>query len=162
MGYEVEGWHDLFVASAGAAAALAGLVFVAISINIERILQYTWLPSRALRTVMLLIGVVVACVFGLVPQSTDALGVELLATGAILGAVLVRSALTHRGPREVTNTGTVGQIGIEVLGTVPFAIAGLTLLIGSGGGLYWLLAGIVCAIVGAVLNAWVLMVEILR
>jgi modulator of FtsH protease len=56
----------------------------------------------------------------------------------------------------------VAQISIEVLGSVPLAIGGLTLLIGSGGGLYWVLAGIVCAIVGAVLNAWVLMVEILR
>jgi modulator of FtsH protease len=162
MGYEVDGWHDLFVASAGAAAALAGLVFVALSINIERILQYAWLPSRALRTVMLLIGVVVACVFGLVPQSTDALGVELLATGAILASALVRSALTNRGSRDVTHSGPVAQISIEVLGSVPLAIGGLTLLIGSGGGLYWVLAGILCAIVGAVLNAWVLMVEILR
>ena len=31
-----------------------------------------------------------------------------------------------------------------------------------GGGLYWVVAGIVFAIVGAVANAWVLLVEILR
>jgi modulator of FtsH protease len=70
--------------------------------------------------------------------------------------------LTNRGSRDVTHSGPVAQISIEVLGSVPLAIGGLTLLIGSGGGLYWVLAGILCAIVGAVLNAWVLMVEILR
>ena len=36
------------------------------------------------------------------------------------------------------------------------------LLIGRGGGLAWLVAGIVGAFVGAIVNAWVLLVEILR
>ena len=47
-------------------------------------------------------------------------------------------------------------------GTVPIAAAGASLLAEAGGGLYWLLAGIILAILGAVLNAWVLLVEILR
>jgi modulator of FtsH protease len=49
-----------------------------------------------------------------------------------------------------------------VLGTVPFAVAGISLLAQAGGGLYWALAGAILAVVGAVLNAWVLLVEILR
>ncbi len=40
------GWHDFFVAQVGAAAALTGLLFVALSLNITRILQYAWLPAR--------------------------------------------------------------------------------------------------------------------
>ncbi len=31
--YQPEQWHDMFVAIAGAAAALTGLIFVAVSIN---------------------------------------------------------------------------------------------------------------------------------
>jgi hypothetical protein len=46
--YSASEWGDLFVATAGASAALAGLVFVAVSINIERILEFNDLPERAL------------------------------------------------------------------------------------------------------------------
>lgn len=162
MAYDVEAWHELFVASAGAAAALAGLVFVAVSINVERILQFAWLPSRALRTVMLLILVVIASLFVLAPQALDALGVELLAVGLVFCAALVWSALRHQGPREITHQGPITGLVIEVIGTIPFAIAGISLLAEAGGGLYWALAGVITATVGAVLNAWVLLVEILR
>jgi hypothetical protein len=37
--YDPSEWADFFVASAGASAALTGLVFVAVSINIDRILR---------------------------------------------------------------------------------------------------------------------------
>ena len=40
--YQPEQWHDMFVAVAvaGAAAALTGLIFVAVSINLEQVLKY--------------------------------------------------------------------------------------------------------------------------
>jgi hypothetical protein len=47
-------------------------------------------------------------------------------------------------------------------GTVPLIIGGASILAQSGGGLYWIVGGIIFAIAGAVGNAWVLMVEILR
>jgi hypothetical protein len=48
------------------------------------------------------------------------------------------------------------------MGTVPLVIGGLSVLLETGGGLYWIAAGVVLAICGAVANAWVLLVEILR
>jgi hypothetical protein len=46
--YDATDWTEFFTASASASAALAGLVFVAVSINVERILQFKGLPERAL------------------------------------------------------------------------------------------------------------------
>jgi hypothetical protein len=41
-------------------------------------------------------------------------------------------------------------------------VGGVSLIAGSGGGLYWVLAGVVAAFIGVVVNAWVLLVENLR
>jgi hypothetical protein len=45
---------------------------------------------------------------------------------------------------------------------VPSLVAGVSLLLGAGGGRYWLVPGVVLCLVVAVLDAWVLLVEILR
>ena len=45
--YSAAEWESLFVAEAGASAALAGLLVVALSINLERILKGSGLPGRA-------------------------------------------------------------------------------------------------------------------
>jgi hypothetical protein len=52
--------------------------------------------------------------------------------------------------------------GVRLTAVVPLVVAGASLLGESGGGLYWLAAGIAFAIAGAIANAWVLLVEILR
>jgi hypothetical protein len=41
-------------------------------------------------------------------------------------------------------------------------VGALSVLAGSGGGLYWTFAGVLGATLAAVLTAWVLLVEILR
>jgi hypothetical protein len=63
-------WHDFFVAQVGASAALAGLLFVAISINIKSILEMPWLPARAGLTILLLLGALLEASFALWPQAS--------------------------------------------------------------------------------------------
>jgi len=161
--YDPSQWSDLFVATAGASAALAGLVFVAVSINIDRILGEAGLPDRALETVLLLLSVVLVSVVGLIPgQSSGALGIELLFVSLTVVFVVFRlptiGSASFAPPRSWVWT----RWGVRIAGTLPFVIGGASVLLETGGGLYWIVAGIAFAIVGAVANAWVLLVEILR
>lgn len=162
--YDPSEWTDLFVAAAGASAALAGLLFVAVSINLDRIIGEAGLPDRALETVLLLVGVLLTSIVGLIPgQSSGALGTELLFVSLTIAIVVVRLptvglASDFEPPRSWLWT----RWSLRLVGTVPIVIGAASLLLEAGGGLYWIVAGIVFAIVGAIANAWVLLVEILR
>jgi hypothetical protein len=161
--FEISLWKDLFVASAGAAAALAGLVFVAVSINIDRILKFKGLPERALQTVLLLLSVVLVSIIGLIPgQSHIALGAELLGEALVFGAVIVMLLRRSLPPRSSPHSWRLSRQVVMAAGTVPLIIGGVSVLAQAGGGLYWTVGGMIFAIAGAVGNAWVLMVEILR
>ena len=161
--YDPEAWHDLFVATAGAAAALAGLVFVAVSINVNRILQFKGLPERALETVLSLLVALIVSIAGLIPgQSTTALGVELTVITVVFTIVVGRLALLTPPAPGDPRRWFWSRMFVRGLAIVPLLVGGMSVLAGSGGGLYWIVAGIVGAIVGSVSNAWVLLVEILR
>jgi modulator of FtsH protease len=160
--YDPSEWHDLFVATAGAGAALAGLVFVAVSINVDRILQFKGLPERALQTVLVLLSVVVTSVIGLVPgQDNVALGLELLVFGSASGGVIWTLAMRSMPDIEGSEP-RVWRLVILGWATVPTLIGAISILAESGGGLYWIVLGIVGALISSVVNAWVLLVEILR
>ena len=176
IAYETEQWHDLFVAMAGAAAALAGLLFVAVSINLTDILKSPLLPRRALEALLIMLGVVLVSIFVLVPgQSRQVLGLEVLLLGTVLCLVSLVPRL--RSAREDTthevgdSSETASQIVVTrvvvpvvqlVLSFGPMVVAGVSLLVGSGGGLYWLIPSLLLSFMAAITTAWVLMVEILR
>ncbi len=160
--YDASEWTDFFVAGAGASAALAGLVFVAVSINVERILRYPGLPERALATVMLLLSVVLISLVGLLPgQSRAALAGELLGVGMVF-AVLILGLTIRSAGRDSQPVHRFANWLLVGLGTVPVVLGAVSLFAETGGGLYWVAAGIVLATTGGVANAWVLLVEILR
>jgi hypothetical protein len=160
--YSAADWSDLFVASAGASAALTGLLFVAVSVNIQDVLKNPGLPGRALQTLLLLLGAVVVSILGLVPgQSATALGVELLICGLAFGGwVLVLAARMLEHTRQYVRP--LFHFGLVLPGTLPPIVGAVSLLAQAGGGLYWIVGGIIGAVLGASVNAWVLLVEILR
>lgn len=49
-----------------------------------------------------------------------------------------------------------------MIAVVPGLVAGISLAAHAGGGLYWLVPTTILGVTGAVYNAWVLLVEIVR
>jgi hypothetical protein len=73
----IDMWTDFFVAAASASAALAGLVIVAISVNVNRILEHADLPPRAGAAISALILILVSRA-ALIHQPLAILGIEIL------------------------------------------------------------------------------------
>jgi hypothetical protein len=155
-------WHDFFMGTIGASAALTGLLFVAISINLEQILKYPQLPGRAAVTLGVLVSALVVSGFALAPgQSNRALGIEIAAAGAVVAAQAVWVTRGKGAPDE-PEAWVVEHLVTLLLPSVTFLVGGVSLALGEGGGLYWVLAAILFAFVSASINGWVLLVEIKR
>jgi len=160
--YDPELWHELFVMVGGATAALAGLIFVAVSLNHEDILKIPALPALAARTLSILIALVLFSMVGLVPgQPRVVFGLEVLVIGVGLAAIVLGTTLRNLGTSRKARW-RVSLVGYALVSSVPGVIAGVSLVLGAGGGLYWLVGEFIAGIVVAVYNGWILLIEIRR
>jgi len=161
--YSTAGWENFFVAEAGASAALLGLLFVAVSINLAKVLELVQLPGRAIEALLELFAVLLVATCGLVPgQSTQLLGVEILVVGLVASFwPLVLQLRTPKVPGAPLSW-TLIHVVLAQLSALPVIAAGVSLLVGRGGGLYWIVPGVVLALASALVNGWVLLVEIHR
>ncbi|HEY0936539.1 MAG TPA: hypothetical protein VGD91_22745 [Trebonia sp.] len=161
--YSAVPWQTFLAAEVGAGASLTGLLFVAVSINLERILSFPRLPARAGETLTLLLLVVVIASLGLAPQSPAALAAEVIACAGGTAAIVLAIQLRH-GPDSPADPvwWYLARIATIQVPALLFLAGGITLALRQGGGLYWMLLAVPTAFLGAVYTAWVLLVEIIR
>ena len=160
----MEGWHDLFVASAGAAAALMGLLFVGLSINLAKMLSFPLLLNRAMIALILLLSILIQSLLMLVPHETTRFaGICILVIVVLTWPFLsFLDLLIFRKLENQYRNLHVGKMFFNQLAVLPYFVGGIILLNGSVSGSYWLVASIIVSFLKASLDAWVLLVEINR
>lgn len=162
--YNPAAWSGFFSAELGASATLAGLIFVAVSINLAQIVKLKQLVSRSAKALLSLMAVLFASSLCLMPGvSRLILGYELTALGVVMWAATTFSQYgAARRNLYVDAKTKVFHFVLTELSAIAFVAGGLSLAWGWGGGLYWLAAGTVLSIANALLDAWVLLIEIQR
>jgi hypothetical protein len=110
-----------------------------------------------------MLGLLLVSVFMLVPrQSRGVLGTEILAPGLVIAGILLTRRLRLPRGKGDPLTWTASPIAVIVAATVPMVVAGISVLAGAGGGLYRLVAAVMLGFTGAIMNAWVLLIDIVR
>ena len=159
-----EQWSAFFIAEVGAAAALAGMLFVALSINLREIVKDPVLPGRALETVSILGGTLLTASLMLIPeQDKPFLGIELIVVAVAVWAMVTYQELNRFRQMDPRFRYAIpGQLALGQGATVPAIVAGALLVADLPAGYAVLAVGILMSFVAAIINAWVLLVEILR
>lgn len=162
----VLGWHDFYLATAGAAAALLGLLFVGISINLGslNVPERIDLRQRASQAFTNLTFVLILSLSVLIPQNDPQ---SLAITCAILTVIgLYRGA---RRIRTVAQHWTVVAHPVLALRRQAWSLLAVVLLAfaaydlwtrGTGGTLYDLIAVNFLLLLGAADVSWDLLVQV--
>jgi modulator of FtsH protease len=168
---DVSGWHDFYVMAGGAAAALTGLVVVALSLHAKAIMAHPLFRDRAFAAIIALMTQVFLSGAVLVPgQPSAALGVEIGIVGlfwlarSMWAVPYIRGNAARLRGRAHEYRRSARQWVIEWtvwIAWVSALIASAAQLIaGSATGMYFLAAAMVLMFGSQVWNAWVLVAEV--
>jgi len=154
-------WDDFFVMVGGGAAALAGLIFVAMSINPKIIIDNKTHKNRAINMLSGFTAIFMASGLALIGnQYPGALGYEWLVLWLIATTIFIRGYV-------VAIRSGMSSIGLNAPrlagGTICYVaevIAGIFLILGYGPGLYIAAVAIVVLFAFLISGAWLLMVGI--
>ena len=157
-------WDTFFTTEVTVAAGLTGLVFVALSINLGSIIASGSLVARAAEALVLLVQPVLLGLIVLAPGGRRASGAALCAVAGVFVAGLV--ALLVQGRPRSSEDHRMLQFRVRavvVLATMGTILAGSVLLTTGDGGAYgWIGFGALAGMTIGIVDAWVLLVEILR
>jgi hypothetical protein len=157
-------WQTLLAMQAGAASTLTGLVFVAASINLTKIVATSMLTVRVVESLVQFLQVFFVCSIMIVPhQSSFALAIEISAIGFISWAIQMLGFLRYHRARLGNPHWWLGlRLAVTHLSTIPFFVAAINLLLGVPNALYWLVPGFFFSFVAGLFNSWVLLIEVAR
>jgi hypothetical protein len=157
------GWSDFHVAMVGATAALAGLVIVAASVNIDKVVAAGSVTSRLAASIATLVVAIVVSGVALVP------GLPLPWFGALTVVAAIpaagfqfHAASTLARDRQGPARGRSLRSAIGFVPILAYLAAGVLCLAGQSSGVGVSAAGTLTTIIVALLMSWIALVEVLR
>jgi hypothetical protein len=154
-------WNDFFVMVGGGAAALAGLIFVAMSINPKIIFRNATHKNRAINMLSGFTAVFMACGFGLFGnQSLETLGYEWCALWVIATVIFVRGYVTALRAGMSSIGLTAPRLTGGTLCYLAEVVGAVLLILGRSTGLYIAAAATVALFGFLISGAWLLMIGI--
>jgi len=160
-----QSWQNFYIVAGGAAAALTGLLFVAMSLHAKTIVGNPVFANRAVGTLISLLTQLFLSFAVLVPgQALVALGIEV-EVAAVFFLVISLRAIVRLGPRPGRSlAGSRLRATLEIVGAlawiVLFVASGISLVAKVAGGFY-LLAIVMLFMFGwNVYSAWILITEV--
>lgn len=160
--YDPSAWSSFLGTFACVTAALLGLLFVSLSIHVDKLVPFSDRMTRAGRAMLVLGGTLLSSVFALIPdQPLIPLGCELVAVGLVTGLCLL--LLEHCAEEGLYFPSRAGRIARSMLSAgagLPVLLAGGSLLLGRWGGLYWMCPALIAALLSALFDAWGLLLDL--
>jgi hypothetical protein len=159
--YQPEPWHDFFLATAGAAAALTGLLFVAISLHLRFVATDPQYRGMARGSLIGLVMALVLSLAALIHQPSGWLAVELVAVGIAytpFGGVVQILERRRKGV-PIPLTTVLRAAGGYLLAFIGF-LGGLSVGFHAGPGLFVIAAILVAIVLWNLWNAWVLLMGV--
>ena len=161
--YDPAAWHDFFMTVGGGAAALTGLVFVAMSLHHDQIALNAAHRHRARTVLTGLTAVFIRCALVLMgKQSGQAVAVELIVVLIGVEFVLYRSIRQALAASDASDPAllwrTIGSFSCLVIEQA----GALALFFGNAGGLYVVGVGMMASFIFMVTGAWLLIVGVTR
>jgi hypothetical protein len=155
----VTGWDAFATVAGGAAGALIGLIFVAVSIRIDVISQSAELRNRAAQTLGLFTTVLVVSGAIAVPdQQRWIVGIEMIIIAALSSTALM--VLEHRAKIAQAKGPISHVLNVRTLTCTLLVVAGALLLVGSAAGLYVMILATAVASIGGIASAWLFLIRI--
>lgn len=161
---DAAGWQGFYLMVGGAAAALTGLIFVAVSLHTRSIMGSTLHRDRAWASIVSLISQVFVAAAFLVPdQSAAALGIEI-GLVAVFWAYRTIWVIREFGPSMRTADRPAARWQVEWLVWIIWLVALIAGAVALGAasriGFYLVAVAMIGMLLSAVWNAWVLISEV--
>lgn len=157
----LEPWNNFFVMVGGGTAALAGLIFVAMSINPEGIVRNTTHKNRAINMLSGFSAIFMACGFALLGnQGLVALGIEWLCLWLVATVIFVRGYVVALRAGMSSIGLTAPRLAGGTLCYLAEVVGAIFLILGRSEGLYIAAVATIVLFGFLISGAWLLIVGV--